>query len=123
MARSEKPLSSCPLHFATTLRSSVVLKQVPTMEQYRCAASSQSLRRCLAGISPGTGASRSGSGERHGLGDTVSTTHGLDSGIGTCEGTVVSLALKERRDPRRLCLAQGVCHILHLVMYNRRSHH
>src|SRR5215510_5103555 len=88
MARSEKPLSSCPLHFATTLRSSVVLKQVPTMEQYRCGASSQSLRRCLTGISPGTGAAPSNGGERKGSDDTVSTTHGLYSGIGTCEGKV-----------------------------------
>src|SRR5215470_12047579 len=88
MARSEKPLSSCPLNLATTLRSSVVFKQVPTMEQYRCAASSQSLRRCLTGISPDPRVVRSDGGERHGTGDTVSTTHGLYSGIGTCEGKV-----------------------------------
>ena len=82
-------LELMPLNLATTLRSSVVLKQVPTMEQYRCEASSQSLRRCLAGILPGTGASRSEGGERNGTGDTASTTQGLYSGIGTCEGKVV----------------------------------
>src|SRR4029453_13258041 len=91
MAKSERPLSSCPLNLATTLRSSVVLKQVPTIEQYRCEASSQSLRRCLAGISPGTGAARSEGGERNGTGDTASTTQGLYSGSGTCEGKVIIL--------------------------------
>src|SRR5215831_14421896 len=91
MARSERLLSSCPLNLATTLRSSVVLKQVPTMEQYRCAASSQSLRRCLTGTSPVPGEMRSDDGARNGTGDTVSTTQGLCSGIGTCEGKVVIL--------------------------------
>src|SRR5215831_3401614 len=105
MARSEKPLSSCPLNLATTLRSSVLLKQVPTMEQYRCAASSQSLRRRLTGISPGTGAAACNVGERNGSDATVSTTHGLYSGIGTCEAKVDSLDRKERHDPRRCCFA------------------
>src|SRR5262245_16768939 len=91
MARSENPLSSWPLNLTTTLRSSVVLKQVPTMEQYRCGASSQSLRRCLAGISPGTGTARSEGGERNDTGDTVSTTQSLYGGIGTCEDKMVIL--------------------------------
>src|SRR5262249_46767361 len=95
MASSEKPLSSCPLYLATTLRSSVVLKQVPTMEQYRCAASSQSLRRCLAGIAPG------------GPCDTVSTTHGLDRGIDTCEGTVVILRSEGEARPQAFVSRPG----------------
>src|SRR5262244_2690214 len=108
MARSEKPLSSCPLNLATTLRSSVVLKQVPTMEQYRCAASSQSLRRCLVGISPDTGAARSDDGERNGTEDTVSTTQGLCSGIGTCEGKVVIPRSEGEAQAQAFCPAQGV---------------
>src|SRR5262249_42773116 len=102
MAKSEKPLSSCPLNLATTLRSSVVLKQVPTMEQYRWAASSQSLRRCLAGTSSGTGEARSNDGERDDKGDAVSTTQGLYSGIGTCEGKVVILRSEGEARPQAL---------------------
>src|SRR5215510_210339 len=105
MARSEKPLSSCPLNLATTLRSSVVFKQVPTIEQYRCAASSQSLRRCLVDISPDPGAARSDDGERNGTGDTVSTTQVLCSGIGTREGKVVTLRSEGEARPQALWLA------------------
>src|SRR5262249_8190949 len=104
MAKSEKPLSSCPLHLATTLRSSVVLKQVPTMEQYRCEASSQSLRRCLTGVSPGTGAATCNVGERNGSDDTVSTTHGLYSGIGACEGKVCILQSEGEARPQAFWL-------------------
>src|SRR5262245_58020608 len=89
MASSENPLRSWPLNLATTLRSSVVLKQVPIIEQYRCGASSQSLRRCLAGSWPDSETATSEGGDRDGTGDTASTTQGLYSGIGTCEGKVV----------------------------------
>src|SRR5262247_525263 len=100
MASSENPLRSWLLNLATALRSSVVLKQVPIIEQYRCGASSQSLRRCLAGISPDTGTARSEGGDRNGTGDTASTTQGLYSGIGTCEGKVVILRSEGEARPQ-----------------------
>src|SRR5262245_54374667 len=51
MARSEKPLRSCPLTLAMILRSSSVLRHVPTMEQCMDVENSQSFLRCPRGLS------------------------------------------------------------------------
>src|SRR5262245_26314188 len=99
MARSERPLRSCPLNLATTLRSSVVLKQVPTIEQYIGEANSQSLRRCLVGISPCTTVSISDSGARNNPDATASIAPVLGSGIGVCEGKVIIPRSQERLAP------------------------
>src|SRR5262249_30860320 len=117
MARSEKALSSCPLNLATTLRSSVLLKQVPTMEQYSCVPSSQRLRGCLPGIPCGTVAAPSHGGERKGAGGPASTIQGRSGGIGTCADMLV-IPRAERDARPQTHLARLVYDILHIVKYN-----
>ena len=60
-------------------------------------------------------------GERNGTGDTVSTTQGLYSGIGTCEGKVVIPQSEGEARPQAFLSCRSVYDILHIVMYNRHS--
>src|SRR5262245_25734283 len=116
MSKSETPLRSCPLTLAMTLRSSMVLRHVPTMEQCIDVGNSQSFRRCTGGLLHGPGDSRSDSRDSNDA-RVVSILLVFGSVITGFAGTIVILqpwVVQEKPD-------RDICQNLRFLTYPRCS--